>query len=202
MRSPEPSRGVIGASLLIDSGLLTGILYFVGGPMNPFSIVYLVGITLAAVTLGHRWAVVIATVSVAAYGLTFFWHRPLEFADPTSSQRTMTLHLSGMWVALSAAAGLIAHFVGRVSEALEQRGAELAEARAATARSERLAALLSLGAGAAHELATPLSTIRTAAGELERAIAGLDLSGDPRAQRVHQRRSATRPIAARTCSIS
>ena len=181
LRSPDPSRSVIGASLLIDSGLLTGILYFVGGPMNPFSIVYLVGITLAAVTLGHRWAVVIATVSVAAYGLTFFWHRPLEFADTTSSQHTMTLHLSGMWVALSAAAGLIAHFVGRVSEALEQQGRELAEARAATARSERLAALFSLGAGAAHELATPLSTIRTAAGELERATAGLDLSGDPRA---------------------
>lgn len=181
LRSPAPSRVVIGASLLIDSGLLTGILYFAGGPMNPFSIVYLVGITLAAVTLGHRWAVAIATVSVAAYGLTFFWHRPLEFADPTSSQHTMTLHLSGMWVALAAAAGLIAHFVGRVSDALELQERELAEARAATARSERLAALLSLGAGAAHELATPLSTIRTAAGELERAMAGVELAGDPRA---------------------
>ena len=43
-------------------------------------------------------------------------------------------------------------------------------ARAAAAKSERLAALFALGAGAAHELATPLSTIRTAAGELERAI--------------------------------
>ena len=92
----------VGTSLLVDSGLLTGILYFVGGPMNPFSIVYLVGITLAAVTLGHRWAVWIAAVSVAAYGLTFFWHRPLAFGDATSSQHTMTLHLSGMWVALSA----------------------------------------------------------------------------------------------------
>ena len=181
LRAPEPSRVVIGTSLLVDSGLLTGILYFAGGPMNPFSIVYLVGITLAAVTLGHRWAVAIATVSVAAYGLTFFWNRPLEFADPTSSQHTMTLHLSGMWVALAAAAGLIAHFVGRVSEALEQRERELTDARAAAARSERLAALLSLGAGAAHELATPLSTIRTAAGELERAMTGVELAGDPRA---------------------
>ncbi len=180
LRAPEPSRGVIGASLLVDSGLLTGILYFAGGPMNPFSIVYLVGITLAAVTLGHRWAVAIATVSVVAYGLTFFWHRPLEFSDLTSSQHTMTLHLSGMWVALAAAAGLIAHFVGRVSEALDQRERELTEARAAAARSERLAALLSLGAGAAHELATPLSTIRTAAGELERVMPAAQPAGDPR----------------------
>ncbi|MBP7777593.1 MAG: HAMP domain-containing histidine kinase [Acidobacteria bacterium] len=181
LRAPEPSRVVIGASLLVDSGLLTGILYFAGGPMNPFSIVYLVGITLAAVTLGHRWAMAIATASVAAYGLTFFWNRPLEFIDPSQSQHTMTLHLSGMWVALSAAAALIAYFVGRVSEALEQRERELTDARAATARSERLAALLSLGAGAAHELATPLSTIRTAAGELGRAMDGVATASDPRA---------------------
>lgn len=171
LRSPDPSRLVIGGSLLVDCALLTGILYFVGGPMNPFSTVYLVGITLAAVALGHRWAVALAAISVAFYGLTFFWHRPLRYVDDASMQHTLTLHLTGMWVALSAAAGLIAHFVGRVSEALAQREAELAEARAATARSERLAALLSLGAGAAHELATPLSTIRTASAELERAAA-------------------------------
>jgi two-component system, sensor histidine kinase RegB len=176
LRSPDPSRGVIGGSLLVDSLLLTGILYFVGGPMNPFSTVYLVGITLAAVTLGHRWAVALAGVSVALYALTFFWHQPLHYTDAESAEHTLTLHLAGMWVALSAAAGLIAHFVGRVSEALAQREAELDDARAATARSERLAALLSLGAGAAHELATPLSTIRTASAELERAVGG---SADP-----------------------
>jgi two-component system sensor histidine kinase RegB len=172
LRSPDPSRVVIGGSLLVDSLLLTGILYFVGGPMNPFSTVYLVGITLAAVTLGHRWAVALAGVSVALYALTFFWHQPLHYMDAASAEHTLTLHLAGMWVALSAAAGLIAHFVGRVSEALAQREAELDDARAATARSERLAALLSLGAGAAHELATPLSTIRTASAELERAAGG------------------------------
>jgi two-component system sensor histidine kinase RegB len=75
-----------------------------------------------------------------------------------------------MWVVFAAAAILIAYFVGRVSEALERRERDLTEARAAAARSERLAALLSMGAGAAHELATPLSTIRTAAGELERVV--------------------------------
>jgi len=58
-----------------------------------------------------------------------------------------------------------------VSEALAQRERELTDARAAAARSDRLAALFSLGAGAAHELATPLSTISTAAGELQRAVA-------------------------------
>ena len=99
LRSPEPSRTVIGSSLLVDGALLTGILYFAGGPMNPFSVVYLVGITLAAVTLGHRWALAVSVVSIGAYALTFFWYRPLEFTDPGTSQYALTLHLGGMWVA-------------------------------------------------------------------------------------------------------
>jgi len=170
LRQPAPSRAVIGTVLCIDVGLLTGILYLVGGPMNPFSIVYLVGITVAAVSLGHRWAIALGLLSNAAYGFTFFYNRPLQFIDPAFSDRMLTLHLSGMAVALAAATGLIAYFVGRVSEALAQRERELTDARAAAARSDRLAALFSLGAGAAHELATPLSTISTAAGELERAV--------------------------------
>ena len=166
LKAPSPRRRVITTVLLLDVGLLTGIIYLVGGPLNPFSIIYLVETTFAAITLGHTWAVVIACVSNAAYGITFFYSRPLEFTDPLYSGRVMTLHLSGMWVALAAASALIAHFVSRVSEALERREAELTQARTAAARSDRLAALLSLGAGAAHELATPLSTISTAAHEL------------------------------------
>jgi two-component system sensor histidine kinase RegB len=125
---------------------------------------------VAAVSLGHRWAIAIAVVSNVAYGWTFLHHRPLQFSDPAYGGRVLALHLYGMWVALAAAAALIAHFVGRVAEALERREQELAQARAAAARSDRLSALLALGAGAAHELATPLSTIGTAAGELDRAM--------------------------------
>jgi two-component system sensor histidine kinase RegB len=170
LRSPAPRRGVIGAVLVVDVCLLTGLLYLVGGPINPFSIVLLVGITIAGVSLGYRWAIALAVLSNLAYGLTFAYHRPLEFIDPDYSGRVLTLHLSGMWVAFAAATLLIAYFVGRVSDALAQRGQELAVARAAAARSDRLAALFALGAGAAHELATPLSTISTAVGELERRL--------------------------------
>jgi two-component system sensor histidine kinase RegB len=170
LRSPAPRRSVVGAVLVVDVGLLTGILYLVGGPLNPFSIVFLVGITVAAVALGARWAIALGVLSNVAYGFTFLYHRPLEFIDPSFSGGVLTLHLSGMWVAFAAATGLIAYFVGRVSEALADRERELTAARASAAKSERLAALFALGAGAAHELATPLSTIRTAAGELERSI--------------------------------
>jgi two-component system, sensor histidine kinase RegB len=179
LRSPVPQRHVVGGVLIVDILLLTSVLALVGGPLNPFSIVYLVGITIAAVSLGHRWAFAVAVLSSVAYGVTFFYYRPLEFIDPSSGGDTLPLHLYGMWVAFAAASMLIAYFVGSVSEALERREHDLEEARAIAARSERLAALLSLGAGAAHELATPLSTISTAANELERAVQRSDWS--PRA---------------------
>ncbi|MGD9904863.1 MAG: sensor histidine kinase [Vicinamibacterales bacterium] len=170
LRSPAPHRGVVAAVLVVDVFLLAGLLYLVGGPINPFSIVLLVGVTIAGVSLGYRWAIALAVLSNLAYGVTFAYHRPLEFIDPDYGGRVLTLHLSGMWVAFAAATLLIAYFVGRVSDALGQRERELAAARAAAARSDRLAALFALGAGAAHELATPLSTISTAVGELERVL--------------------------------
>ena len=106
LRSPSPRRSVIGGALLLDVGLLTGVLYLVGGPLNPFSIVYLVGITMGAVALGHRWAVTLAIVSNLAYGLTFRYNRPFEFIDPALGGGILALHLYGMWVALAAAAVL------------------------------------------------------------------------------------------------
>jgi two-component system sensor histidine kinase RegB len=84
-----------------------------------------------------------------------------------------------MWVAFGVAAAFIVYFLLRVRRALELREAELYAARARAAREERLVSLATLAAGAAHELATPLSTIAVVAKDLERDVAGT--GGDPRA---------------------
>jgi two-component system sensor histidine kinase RegB len=55
--------------------------------------------------------------------------------------------------------------------ALSQREDELAAARNLAARQERLAALATMAAGAAHELSTPLSTVALVAKELEHHLA-------------------------------
>ena len=83
----------------------------------------------------------------------------------------MNLHLQGMWFAFAVAA-----FVHRVlrharhprPRAAAPRGRPRAQARAL--RSEKLASLATLAAGAAHELATPLATIAVVAKELEREL--------------------------------
>lgn len=162
------ARGLCGAALTLDTLLLSGLLHATGGPYNPFGVLYLVHITLAAVVLGARWTWFLAALSVGCYGLLFFAHVPLEHLDHRGPE--MNLHLQGMWVAFTVAAILTASFVVKLSSALERRDADMAEMRERAARQERLASVTTLAAGAAHELGTPLATIAVAARELERSI--------------------------------
>jgi two-component system sensor histidine kinase RegB len=73
-----------------------------------------------------------------------------------------------MWLIFVASAALIAWFVARMAAAIRSRDLELAAAREEFLRNERVIALGSLAAGAAHELGTPLATMAILAGELGR----------------------------------
>src|SRR6185436_14733040 len=156
------ARLLCGAVLTLDTLLLSGLLHTVGGAYNPFSILYLVHITLAAVVLGRRWTWFLAALSVACYGLLFAANPPAAAHGATD----MRIHLQGMWVA----------FVVERSSASERRDAEIAEMRASVARHERLASVTTMAAGAAHELGTPLATIAVVSQELERTVASLSIA--------------------------
>lgn len=162
------SRALLGAALLTDVLLLSGLLMVTGGPANPFSIVFLVYVTLAAVALGAGWTWLIVTTSVSGYAALFIWHIPLS--EHAAHAAGLPSHLAGMWLAFAAGAALIAFFVTGVTGTLARRERELEEMRVRAAQHERLASLTTLAAGAAHELATPLASISVAAGELERAV--------------------------------
>jgi len=163
--------GLVAAVLALDTLSLGGLLRFTGGPSNPFSVLFLVQVTIAALVLGIRYAAAIVALSVGVYALLFFDNVPLAGAEHMhhAGSGAFNLHLQGMFVALTLAACLIAYFVTRVSGALHERDAQLARAQALAATNERLASLSTLAAGAAHELGTPLATIAVASTELQRA---------------------------------
>lgn len=160
-----PFRELPGLLLLLDTLILTFMLFLTGGAANPFSILYLAYIALAAVVLTARFTAVIAFGAILCYGVLFL-------VGPASAEHIhgFDTHLRGMWVAFVLSAALVAFFVIRLRATLEERERELETERARASRNEKVAALVTLAAGAAHELATPLGTIALVAGELEGEI--------------------------------
>lgn len=168
----------LGAVFVLDTLSLTVILGLTGGPMNPFSLLYLVQITLSAVVLHKTWTWALGVLSTACFGLLFFLHTSLAALETHHAEQGLSPHLVGMWIAFVIAALLISFFTGKVSDALRHREREVLNLQEQVAKHERLASLVTLAAGAAHELGTPLSTIAIVAKELERYAHALSDSED------------------------
>ncbi len=198
-RRPRAIREwMLWAVMALDVVLLTVLLDFSGGPFNPFSALYIVHIALAAVVLRERWTWALMGLAAACFAALFVGHLWFPRDGQASAHHhihDVRLHLEGMWVAFGLAAGFIVYFVQRVTRALARREAELVAARAEAARSEKLAALATLAAGAAHELSTPLSTIAVVAKELERR-AELSPEGREDARLIRQQVARCRDILA------
>jgi two-component system sensor histidine kinase RegB len=165
----QPVPPVLAASdLLLQPVLLTGLLELTGGPFNPFAVVYVVPIALAALTLGRTAGVGVALFGVAGYSLLAYWHLT-EIDEGHHRLNDFPTHLFTMWVSVALAAELATYFIVQASNALARRQQQLETVRQQAARAERLVSLTTLAAGAAHELSTPLATIALAARELERS---------------------------------
>ena len=167
-RAGTPQDWWLLAVMGLDVLTFSGLLYFTGGPENPFSFLYLVPIAIAAITLRAAWTWMLVLLSLASSLVLFARHQPLPAAGGHAGH--MALHLRGMWVAFGVASAFIVYFLMRVRRALAAREEELDASRSLAARQERLASLATLAAGAAHELATPLSTIAVVAKDLEREV--------------------------------
>ena len=160
--------------MLADAVVLTVLLDWTGGAVNPFTTLYLVNVGLAAVLLPQRWAWTLMVASLACFA-SLFVHDGVQLGHAIqlhgSPLEQMAAHLRGGWIAFCLAAFFTVYFVQRVASALDERDRELQVARAQVERKEKLASLATLAAGAAHELSTPLSTIAVVAKELQRALA-------------------------------
>ncbi|MCA9645542.1 MAG: HAMP domain-containing histidine kinase [Polyangiaceae bacterium] len=181
-QEPEVSERMLVALVAFDLLLFTLLLYFSGGPQNPFSFLYLIHIAVAALVVRPKWTWGLVLLALFCSGALFFENVPLHMAG--SDGIPFKAHLYGIWVALGVGATFIVYFMQRVNAALRSREAELAAAEQRTRRSDQLASLATLAAGAAHELSTPLSTIAVIVKELDRELgqAGVDdrLLGDLR----------------------
>lgn len=170
-------RMLLAGVMLLDLLLLTALLYLTGGPYNPFSVFYFVNLSLAALIVPGRWAWLLTATAVICYAALFFNHvtlpelgRVSQASDGIDELPFLTVRDKGLLVAFATCASVVVYFMTRVTAALARRERELRQAQILRARAEKLQALGTLAAGAAHELASPLSTIAIVAKEVERAV--------------------------------
>jgi len=157
--------GELFTQLLIDIAGLGALVFFSGGATNPLVSLLLLPVAVAALTLPGRCVAAVGTIAIAAYSALMVYYLPLPMIDASRATR---LHLLGMWLTFAVSTLLIAGFVVRMTRLIRQRDAELATAREQALRDERIMAIGTLAAGAAHELGTPLGTMALLAGELAR----------------------------------
>jgi two-component system sensor histidine kinase RegB len=127
---------------------------------------------MAASLLGAGWTWGVLVLSLACFGGLFWRNVPLPYptndADPICGLMPMHLHLTGMYFALALTGICLAWFVARLNTLLREQATALHVAEMKAERESRFASLVTLAAGVAHEINSPLATIAVAARELER----------------------------------
>ncbi len=153
------------AMLLFDVLQLSFLLFLTGGLHNPFSFLMVAPVTIAASVLSARSAIFLGCLTVAIVTVL------LEFYVPLRTQNFFYLHvpevfLFGNWAAIIIALVFSSLYSRRVVSEMSSMGEALAATQMALAREQKLTDLGGVVAAAAHELGTPLATIKLASAEL------------------------------------
>ncbi|GMW06842.1 MAG: ATP-binding protein [Gammaproteobacteria bacterium] len=154
------------AQMLVDVLALTGILYYSGGSTNPFAYLFLLPLAISATVLPRRYTWPMAAITAVCYTFLLVYRVPLPPFSPPENGSGFVIHVVGMWLGFVLSAVLIAQFVVSMGETLRDQERSLAEARERALRDERVVAVATLAAGAAHELSTPLATMALLTTEL------------------------------------
>ncbi|MDD2720054.1 MAG: ATP-binding protein [Gallionella sp.] len=175
----------------VDVLALSILLYYAGGSTNPFVSLYLLPLVIVAATLPPRLTWGMAALTTACYSLLMVYYLPLPHNhhdmagmdmaghDMASMDMAMSMpmememesafntHVLGMWLGFVISAVVVAYFVVKMAQAIRSRDELLTQVREEVLRNERIVALGTQAAGAAHELGTPLSTMAVVIGELQ-----------------------------------
>ncbi len=147
---------------------LSALLALTGGLENPFCLLLVAPVTVAAASLPGRQALLLGLMVLISTTGLFFWSMPLPWQSGTELSLP-PLYRFGIGLALITGVVFTSAYAWRVSADAEKLELALATTQDVLQREQRLAALGGLAAAAAHELGTPLATIQVVAKELLRA---------------------------------
>lgn len=148
------------------------LLYFTGGFENPFAMLMIAQVAVAAAVLNLARMVLLSFLSILMATLLSIWNIPLIW--PGGEVVITPTYLLGEQIALIFAVAFIASYVWRISFEYRHIQNALYDSQLSLSRQRQLAALGAQAAAAAHELGSPLSTIAIIAKDLHR-----DYANDP-----------------------
>jgi two-component system sensor histidine kinase RegB len=156
------------AHLAFDIFQLTVLTGLTGGLDNPFVMLLVAPVAIAASVLPRQHAFTLGALTAVCAASLMVLSLPLPWMN--EGMTLPFLYHAGVLVSLLIAIAFAGLSASRGAVEAERMSAALAATQTVLAREERLAALGGLAAAAAHELGTPLATIQLTAKEMVRAL--------------------------------
>ncbi|NRB18201.1 MAG: ActS/PrrB/RegB family redox-sensitive histidine kinase [Rhodobacteraceae bacterium] len=144
---------------------LSFLLYLTGGLNNPFALLVLGPVTISASMMRLRSALIIGATAIMLVTLMAEFHVPLRTAQGFIL-RIPDVFVFGHWTAIIIAVLFLGAYSYKISSEMRSMSDALAATQLALSREQKLTDLGGVIAAAAHELGTPLATIKLASAEL------------------------------------
>lgn len=154
--------------LLVDVVILALIMYFSGGPTNPFITLLLLPLVITVTTLPKAYGWSMAAIIVAFYSGLMEFYIPISFPVNCHYSYAMKMHIWGMWLDFIIIAAIMSYLVKRISDSQRELDQAMAQAREEKILMDRIIEVGALAAGVAHELGTPLATMAVITKDLQR----------------------------------
>jgi two-component system sensor histidine kinase RegB len=155
-------------SILYDLFQLFGLLFLTGGLTNPFSILIVAPITIAAGFLNLRSSILIGFLSIVLIIILSLFY--FELPGIENNYLFPKFYILGLALALCTTIIFLAIYSQRLAIESAQRSEAFNVLQQIFLREQELKSLGGLAAAAAHELGTPLNTISLVAKELKKEI--------------------------------
>lgn len=169
---PMPRISDRGAALQLGFDLwqIAVLLALTGGMTNPFALLVLAPVTIAATSLPTRHMVALGVVALVMVTVGSLFARPLAFHSGVQLALDRP-YLLGHWMAIVIGVVFLSAYAHRVASDLVATSDALFAARMALEREQKLQHLGGVIAAAAHEMGTPLGTIKLVSAELTDELA-------------------------------
>lgn len=167
-------------TLLFDLSQLAFLLYLTGGLTNPFALLILAPVTISASALELRTTLLLGALAILFITAIALINVPLRF-DSGLVLEIPTFFEFGFWLAIVIGIVFLGLYSRRVALEIRSMSDALLATQMALAREQKLTDLGGVVAAAAHELGTPLATIKLVSAEMIEELADRpDLLDDAR----------------------